>query len=624
MKVRFRNSTFLWEVVCSMVMDCCCDCFRENGAKTGLRRRNVVPDPLKSIQRHQPNLESIFFCTYHPSMANIWEQIDEKLLEVVSAWNLATVVLIVLIVGVGAYSIFTLQDPDIHPMILQRQAYASQVRHKGESAVYRSPETPEGVSLKTGLNTRIPTDPPYSGGRDGDLRYIWKAITGEWPRNATEKSPKKQEIRTVYGKEQIETHDLQALNKEIILIGEHLHRHGSKRVAIYLPNSIEFLSTVFAGAFYGLNVILIPYNLPHPTIVSILRSTGADSLIAGAGSIPLDILTKGHSSVKQVVWTVEKSSRHMDWTDVPEGLGGSIDVAVWHELLDEHKTEALPELPILEPSQLGNVITIWDKEMLQSGAKSPVNEIFEFTQANFIAAIASLISALPSRERYSSKDTFLCADAFTNSYSLCQVFAGLYAGSSLIISSVAGPQVDLTFVAKQIAPTVVIASAESVSELHSAASTTVASGLAKWSHSLQLSSFDSGVMPSSGIISSKTAKTFIGTSPGTLRLLLIGEKAKTSNPPLSSADICDLRVFTGARILYALTAAQVAGAVAQTHVYDYRRKASPSHKHSHFGTPLSCLEIKLVDVADTKTTDESVEGHVSTIELPLKKTLIRP
>jgi hypothetical protein len=53
--------------------------------------------------------------------------------------------------------------------------------------------------------------------------------------------------------------------------------------------------------------------------------------------------------------------------------------------------------------------------------------------------------------------------------------------------------------------------------------------------------------------------------------------------------LSDLRLFFGARVGYALTAARIAGAICQTNILDYREKPGSSH----FGAPLSCLEIHL-------------------------------
>jgi hypothetical protein len=102
----------------------------------------------------------------------------------------------------------------------------------------------------------------------------------------------------------------------------------------------------------------------------------------------------------------------------------------------------------------------------------------------------------------------------------------------------------------------------------------------------------------------------IGTTPGKLRLLFVSERLGLNTPPLSSEDMSDLRIYTTARIVYALTTAKVAGAVAQTNMYDYRRGETPSNKHSHFGVPLSCVEIKLKDTPQHKTSDEQSVGEL--------------
>lgn len=71
---------------------------------------------------------------------------------------------------------------------------------------------------------------------------------------------------------------------------------------------------------------------------------------------------------------------------------------------------------------------------------------------------------------------------------------------------------------------------------------------------------------------------------------------EAGTPPLSSTMLSDLRIFTRARICYGLCTAKVAGAVAQTHVFDYRRVDGTGY--SHFGVPLSSVEVWLVDKGD--------------------------
>ena len=187
-----------------------------------------------------------------------------------------------------------------------------------------------------------PGAPLYSAGKDGDLRDIWRRVTGEIPLEKGASPSGKATLITAFGKQDISEHNIDGVTKEIAIIGKHLRDHGAKRVAIYLPNSIEFLAVVFAGAFHAFTPILIPYNQPHTTLVELLIRTGADALVAEAGSIPLADITRGASGLRQIIWTVEKTSRHMDWSEVPEGIGGKFEVAVWHELVQDQKKQHSP------------------------------------------------------------------------------------------------------------------------------------------------------------------------------------------------------------------------------------------------------------------------------------------
>jgi hypothetical protein len=176
---------------------------------------------------------------------------------------------------------------------------------------------------------------------------------------------------------------------------------------------------------------------------------------------------------------------------------------------------------------------------------------------------------------------------------------------------VAGPGVDLALATRSLAPTLIVVSAETAAKLHSTTAASAVGGLKQLAHYLESRILASGRLPTENLLSrvNAPARAAIGTTPGKLRLVFTSERAGLNTPPLTSKDLSDLRIYTQARVVYALTAAKVAGAVAQTNMYDYRL-GDESGKHSHFGVPLSSLEIKVKDTAGLKTTDEQSIGEL--------------
>ena len=190
---------------------------------------------------------------------SLLDSLDAQITGLFSQWSSVTTLLAVSLVSYMVFIIWTTRDPDTHPMLLLRQSHASPVRQPGESAIYRSTEAPHGYPLRSGLNVKPPGAPPYAGGKDGDLRDVWKRVTGALPleipvvpgqagQKEEAKEVRKGAIFTVLGKEKVIQHDVDSLTKDIVAIGAALKERGSKRVAVYLPNSVELLSIVF-GTF---------------------------------------------------------------------------------------------------------------------------------------------------------------------------------------------------------------------------------------------------------------------------------------------------------------------------------------------------------------------------------------
>ncbi|KAG9676740.1 acetyl-CoA synthetase-like protein, partial [Aureobasidium melanogenum] len=530
------------------------------------------------------------------NMANMIEQLDALIADTLSAWNLYTTLIALALFAFVAYPLIFWAEPDTHPLLLARQAAASPVRQPRESAVYRSTEVPHGYALKTGLSVRAPGAPKWTAGKDGDLRDVWREAVNSSSANA--------KILSVRGNDSPVEHDLSRLSKTINIIGSHLQKAGLQRVAIYMPNSIDYLLAIFACSFYGLTPILVPFNQDHATVCTLLEKTQAQAVIATAGSLPLAGLTESVSSLRHVVWVTDPANKHMDWQGAPDNeTRGKLEVNVWDHLVTE-ASSTNSELPKSDESVVpGNLIFLW-----QTSTNSPA-EVIEFTQKNMVAAIAALMSALPQRQRLGPSDLVLPADSFSHSYVLCLTMAALFSHSSLIINSVAGTGVDLSLAIRG-SPTVVIASSQSLANVHQTYVSGASSGLHKFVHSNHQRALAAGRMPGEDLLYKIAAPkgNAIGTSAGKLRLIFASERAGTGGAALSSAALRDLRIITRSRICYALTAPSVAGAVAQTNIYDYRHDDRPGH--SHFGAPLSSVEIKLVDKDDSKVDGSTPSGEI--------------
>lgn len=85
----------------------------------------------------------------------------------------------------------------------------------------------------------------WMSGRDGDLRDIWKqALQGPLGSdNSATGSPGR--VLTVLGKEQVIEYNLSQLAKYINDVGKSLKCQPGSSVAIYLPNSVEYLVAFF-------------------------------------------------------------------------------------------------------------------------------------------------------------------------------------------------------------------------------------------------------------------------------------------------------------------------------------------------------------------------------------------
>ena len=79
------------------------------------------------------------------------------------------------------------------------------------------------------------------------------------------------------------------------------------------------------------------------------------------------------ASLRHVVLVAKQGSMHMDWNEVPEGIGDKVEVAVWHELIEERKTATSSEvLPQDKNMSVPPLSTFWP-------VNDGVGELVEYT-----------------------------------------------------------------------------------------------------------------------------------------------------------------------------------------------------------------------------------------------------
>ncbi|KAG9233944.1 hypothetical protein BJ875DRAFT_377564 [Amylocarpus encephaloides] len=535
-------------------------------------------------------------------MDNLMLKLDEAVTGIVGQWDLLTSLLFGSIISFFIYTVINYRDPDAHPMLLARQSQASLVRQEGESAVFRSHSSPHGMPLNSGLGVKDPGDSKWSRGRDGDLRDVWRGfVAGKVDREGKE-TGEKGKLLTILGSEKVVEHETGDINRQINLIGQHIKQNGGKNVAIYLPNSVEFIATLFSCSFYDLMPILVPYDQPIEKIISLLHESKADAVVAAVGSFPFDVISKSYPALEQLIWVVDEGSKHMDWNEVPKGIGGPVNVSTWQEIIQDAPLSSGNDLPAVDRTmELKNVRAFW-----------PSGELVEYTQANVIAGIAGQLTSVPTTQRIVPSDLVLPVDSLSTMYTLVLTLSALYSNASVALNSVAGESPDLVLATQGLAPTIIIVTGESLAKVLSETAARMTSpvyGVVHWFQTRSL--VEDGTMPNSTVFSRffDSLRPKIGTAPGKLRNIYVSEQIGAHSTPLSAQNLSDLRIYTGARIIYALASSKVAGAVTQSGVFDYRIDEA-SGKYAHFGAPVTSVEVFLKDTKDYKTTDGSFFGEI--------------
>lgn len=156
---------------------------------------------------------------------------------------------------------------------------------------------------------------------------------------------------------------------------------------------------------------------------------------------------------------------------------------------------------------------------------------------------------------------------------------------------------------RQLNPTVVVASQQTVNLLHQ----TILgwrreSVISSAKLSLNQNKLASGRLPAG-------LKEVRETFSNKLRLLYIPVQHDTK--PVWSHQLDFLRAGLGSHVIYALGSPSAFGPIAQTHLHDYRTDTSEQSGTGHFGAPVGAVEIKLSGISD----EGSVHGKTGVVHV---------
>lgn len=439
--------------------------------------------------------------------------------------------------AIAAY-IYFVQSPDTDPFILNVQAGISQLRHPGETAIYRSRITPFTGTLLSGLSI----GKSAFSTRDGNLADIWelakKASIGECSYGASDS---------------VNPISCAELTRLVYGVGEKL-RNSQNPIAVMLPNSIESLVLTFAGPLFGTPVVFIAVEDVSVQQLEEFLSVANPSSIVTTAEIIRGVRVPNNAQVYSVKGDI---SGAMSWKELASEC--SKRTAGDFPEFDESKVP----ISFIYPNQAGEV-----KQTVLSNQ-------------NIVSAVASQIKSLPYSQQWNSSDLVLSCTSHLSMYTFTLHLAAIVVGASLALPEKDSPT-DLFKLVAEVKPTILISDDDTMKSLAGRADRLKILGMIK----LQManSTLSKGIMPSMSVaLNSFKSARLIHTSYNSLN---------TPDRALTTKETNIIRALTGARVIHALCSPICASPLAQTQLYDYRLGAD---NVINYGPVLPCLEAILKD-----------------------------
>ncbi|KAF3162686.1 hypothetical protein TWF751_010662 [Orbilia oligospora] len=485
-----------------------------------------------------------------------------------------TYTLLAVVAGLIFVPVFLDGEPDGPPMALLHQSSVGPTRHKNESAIHRSRETPVGFPLRQGLGIQE----GYSK-RNGDVRDIWRVFM-----------QKIGHLHTILGNDKV-VHSIDTLDAEIDTLGHYVSglptNSQRKAIAVYLPNSAENLIAGFACAFHDFTFVPIEYPAEPEIIADKLRASNAEILIMPAASLDINDLNVS-TLLKHVILVVEEGSRHLDFAADPDA---KVTLKEWHDIAANGQKAARPEK--IDESQPHMIVFSKDLK-LQKAVTVP------YSHVNIVAAVSAQATAPAPKDQFKPTDIFTPASTLADQFTRILTYTAMLSGCTITINAVTPPSGSLQSSCGNALPSIIVVPADSLSEIGRLSKAAQVEIFHEWMHIYQLRKLTRyGQVPQHSAFArfNDYDRPNLGKN---LRLIYVAENPAEGTKPITCNRLNDIRAIFFSKVVYALTyPPAAAGAITQTTSFDYRPgEDTATFNESHLGAPLSCVEVKLRDAGE--------------------------
>ncbi|KAI8813619.1 hypothetical protein BJ742DRAFT_865645 [Cladochytrium replicatum] len=460
---------------------------------------------------------------------------------------LACAALLVLIVASN-------DQPDVHPAQLRQQSDVSRTRNKGETAIYRSRMSPNSTALHAS-----PTR---------DLKSLVDVLKSAFRGHA-----KNEFIGELVGGSYVwstyEDIGIKVKHMENVLVNE-LKLSAGSTVALMLGKHKEYVVLDLASSPFHSTRIYLP-----PSLANFLNYITAVNHILDAAR------SKALSSIKFVVY-VDKEARPLEALAIEKATKDGVTLLTYRDL----ETAKVDDVSAAESPKPKDICAIHVN--IDVDGPSPAHAV-SLTHANLLAQIAALSAIGYLDTQITSKDTVLSVLPFSQTSSRSFFYTSVYKGARVALTSIASP---LAAVLQNVQPTI----------LHTT-STKLQPMLAQLTN-LNLENFapleiatemrlkmisESGRIVRNGFWDKLLFNTM------RKKYGIENVKCVFLERGMSPNLVNYTRLLFASQVLEIFSLPETSGVCFMTLQGDYQHPFG-----AHFGTPVSCNEMKLIDHDDGK------------------------